>query len=141
MIAPKRCSHGLTAARAPYLALVFSPAFTHGQQHRAGDDLQASTSYTRTHAIATQVDAWFENYYFHDGEILPCLRMYYATLGSPYRDAQGKIDNVVLGKQHGRKSYGCGHCTRRTGLSLSTLCRDKALGSRHWLAETDTPFR
>ena len=41
---------------------------------------------------------------------------------------------------HGRKSYKFGHCTRRTGLSLSTLCGDKAQRC-HWLAEKDAPFR
>ena len=100
MIAPKRCSHGLTAARVLYLALFFSPAFTHGQQHHSGDDMQAGTnSSPRTqghHAIATQADAWFENYRFHEGESLPRLRIHYATLGSPHRDAQGKIGS---GKQ------------------------------------------
>ena len=48
------------------------------------------------HAIATQADAWFENYRFHEGESLPRLRIHYATLGSPHRDAQGKIGS---GKQ------------------------------------------
>jgi homoserine O-acetyltransferase len=41
-------------------------------------------------------DAWFDNYRFRDGEILPRLRIHYATLGQPHRDAQGDIDNAVL---------------------------------------------
>jgi homoserine acetyltransferase len=46
--------------------------------------------------VATQADAWFEQYRFHDGEILPHLRIHYSTLGSPHRNAQGQIDNAVL---------------------------------------------
>jgi homoserine O-acetyltransferase/O-succinyltransferase len=45
---------------------------------------------------ATQGDAWFNNYRFRDGETLPCLRIHYATLGSPHRDGQGRIDNAVI---------------------------------------------
>ena len=46
--------------------------------------------------VATQADAWFEQYRFHNGEILPRLRIHYSTLGSPHRNAQGQIDNAVL---------------------------------------------
>ena len=46
--------------------------------------------------IAAQADAWFENYRFHDGEILPRVRIHYATLGRPHRNAQGQIDSAVL---------------------------------------------
>jgi homoserine O-acetyltransferase/O-succinyltransferase len=100
MIAPKRCSHGLTAARVLYLALFFSPAFTYGQQHHIADDMRASTNSSpgtqEHHAIATQADAWFENYRFHDGKSLARLHIHYATLGTPHRNAQGQIDNAVL---------------------------------------------
>jgi homoserine O-acetyltransferase len=40
--------------------------------------------------------AWFENYKFRDGESSPRLRIHYATLGTPHRNAQGDIDNAVL---------------------------------------------
>lgn len=33
---------------------------------------------------------------FRDGETLPQLRIHYATLGKPDRDARGEIDNAVL---------------------------------------------
>lgn len=33
---------------------------------------------------------------FRDGETLPQLRIHYATLGKPDRDAHGEIDNAVL---------------------------------------------
>jgi homoserine O-acetyltransferase len=43
-----------------------------------------------------QADATFANYRFRDGETLPRLRLHYATLGQPRRNAQGAIDNAVL---------------------------------------------
>jgi homoserine O-acetyltransferase len=45
---------------------------------------------------AVPADAWFENYRFRDGETIPRLRIHYATLGTPHRNAQGDIDNAVL---------------------------------------------
>ena len=45
---------------------------------------------------ATQADAWFPNYRFREGGTLDRLRIHYATLGSPHRNAHGEIDNAVL---------------------------------------------
>jgi homoserine O-acetyltransferase len=90
----------VTAACALQLALFLSPAFTDGQQHHTGDVMKTSTNSSpwtqEHHPTATQTDVWFENYRFRDGESLAGLRLHYATLGSPHRDAQGKIDNAVL---------------------------------------------
>jgi homoserine O-acetyltransferase len=36
------------------------------------------------------------NFAFRDGGSLPLLRIHYATLGSPHRDAAGQIDNAVM---------------------------------------------
>jgi len=47
-------------------------------------------------ATPHQADATFANYRFRDGETLPRLRLHYATLGQPHRNAQGAIDNAVL---------------------------------------------
>jgi len=47
-------------------------------------------------ATPHQADATFANYRFRDGETLPQLRLHYATLGQPHRNAQGAIDNAVL---------------------------------------------
>jgi homoserine O-acetyltransferase len=33
---------------------------------------------------------------FHDGGMLPALRLHYTTLGSPVRDARGRVTNAVL---------------------------------------------
>ncbi|MDP8912153.1 MAG: alpha/beta fold hydrolase, partial [Pseudomonadota bacterium] len=41
-------------------------------------------------------DVTFRNFKFQSGEILPQLRMHYATLGSPRRDAGGRIVNAVM---------------------------------------------
>jgi homoserine O-acetyltransferase len=50
----------------------------------------------RVNPAAVQADAWFDNYKFRDGETLPRLKIHYATLGAPHRDANGDIDNAVL---------------------------------------------
>jgi homoserine O-acetyltransferase/O-succinyltransferase len=45
---------------------------------------------------AAESDAVFKNYRFRDGEVLPEVRIHYATLGTPHRDDSGQIDNAVL---------------------------------------------
>src|SRR5579872_489678 len=45
---------------------------------------------------AVQADAWFENYRFRSGETLQRLKIHYAMLGTPHRNARGEIDNAVL---------------------------------------------
>jgi homoserine O-acetyltransferase len=41
-------------------------------------------------------DAVLKDFRFADGERLPEVRIHYATLGSPHRDAKGAIDNAVM---------------------------------------------
>jgi homoserine O-acetyltransferase len=36
------------------------------------------------------------DFHFRDGEVLPELRLHYATLGTPVRDARGMVTNAVL---------------------------------------------
>jgi homoserine O-acetyltransferase len=43
-----------------------------------------------------QNDVLFANYKFRDGETLPQLRIHYATLGTPHKNAQGTVDNAIL---------------------------------------------
>jgi homoserine O-acetyltransferase/O-succinyltransferase len=43
-----------------------------------------------------QSDVIFSNYKFRDGETLPQLRIHYATLGNPHRNAEGTVDNAIL---------------------------------------------
>src|SRR6185437_8639454 len=45
---------------------------------------------------AAQADVWFDNYKFRDGQTLERLRIHYATLGTPHRNANGDLDNAVL---------------------------------------------
>src|SRR5579863_8578585 len=81
--------HGSTMA-AILLGLFLSNACAYGQQQHTGDDMQTTTkSSPSAHGdsgIAAQADAFFDNYRFRDGEILPCLRIHYSTLGSPRRN-------------------------------------------------------
>lgn len=41
-------------------------------------------------------DVLFDNFHFRSGEVLPKLRMHVTTLGTPHRDASGRIDNAVM---------------------------------------------
>jgi len=45
---------------------------------------------------AVQADARFDGYRFRDGETLDHLKIHYATLGTPHRNAKGEIDNAIL---------------------------------------------
>jgi homoserine O-acetyltransferase len=44
----------------------------------------------------TEGDVVLADFHFRSGETLPALRIHYATLGSPHRDARGEIDNAVM---------------------------------------------
>jgi homoserine O-acetyltransferase/O-succinyltransferase len=50
----------------------------------------------QVNAAATQADANFTDYKFRDGETLNSLKIHYATLGTPHRNAKGDVDNAVL---------------------------------------------
>jgi homoserine O-acetyltransferase/O-succinyltransferase len=56
----------------------------------------ASTWDQRVNADAIQADAWFQNYTFRNGGTLERLKIHYATLGTPHRNAKGDVDNAVL---------------------------------------------
>lgn len=45
---------------------------------------------------AVPADAWFDNYRFRNGEMLERVKIHYATLGTPHRNASGDIENAVL---------------------------------------------
>ena len=46
--------------------------------------------------VPVEGDFTVRDFRFGSGETLPALRLHYATLGTPHRDASGAIDNVVL---------------------------------------------
>ena len=58
--------------------------------------MQTAAKGSQERSGIVQADAWFENYRFQDGEILPRVRIHYATLGTSHRNAQGQINNAVL---------------------------------------------
>ena len=47
-------------------------------------------------ARLTEGDVVLSDFRFRSGEALPELRIHYATLGTPHRDAEGRIDNAVM---------------------------------------------
>ncbi len=55
----------------------------------AGDTTQAAVPEQAADFIA-------HDFHFSDGTILPEVRIHYVTIGTPRRDAQGRIDNAVL---------------------------------------------
>jgi homoserine O-acetyltransferase/O-succinyltransferase len=57
-----------------------------------------------------QADAIYDKYRLRDGETVERLRLHYATLGSPHRNAKGEIDNAVM----------VVHWTGNSGASLLT---------------------
>ncbi len=69
----------------------------------AGQSIAAPTI-IRSPAIASSISKWptregdvlLKNFHFRSGEMLPELRMHYTTLGSPHRNAAGKIDNAIM---------------------------------------------
>lgn len=54
---------------------------------------QAQTDWA---ARLTEGDVVLADFHFGSGEALPALRVHYATLGTPHRDAAGRIDNAVM---------------------------------------------
>jgi homoserine O-acetyltransferase len=47
-------------------------------------------------ARLSEGDVTLGDFHFRSGETLPALRIHYATLGTPHRDAAGRIDNAVM---------------------------------------------
>ncbi|WP_315831585.1 alpha/beta fold hydrolase [Bradyrhizobium prioriisuperbiae] len=50
----------------------------------------------RINPTTVRADAWFDHYKFRNGETLARVKIHYATLGTPHRDAMGNIENAVL---------------------------------------------
>ena len=74
-----------------------SPSFAQSASHPATASSQRAWPWDQgTNPAAVQRNAWVSNYKFRDGETLARLRIHYATLGTPQRNAKGEIDNAVL---------------------------------------------
>ncbi|HVQ08086.1 MAG TPA: alpha/beta fold hydrolase [Allosphingosinicella sp.] len=59
----------------------------------AGAPAVAQTDYA---ARLTEGDVGLRDFRFRSGETLPEVRVHYATLGTPHRDARGRIDNAAM---------------------------------------------
>ena len=57
---------------------------------------QSAAASATEHWATQEGDFVVHDFHFHDGETLPNLRLHYATLGKPARDAQGRVTNAVL---------------------------------------------
>jgi homoserine O-acetyltransferase len=59
--------------------------------------LCASSAAHAADTLATQEgDYVVHDFKFRSGETLPDLRLHYTTLGTPHRDARGRVDNAVM---------------------------------------------
>ncbi|MBZ5567407.1 MAG: alpha/beta fold hydrolase [Acidobacteriia bacterium] len=58
--------------------------------------LCATSCFAADYPAPKEGDYTAKNFKFHDGESLPELRLHYATIGVPHRDARGQITNAVL---------------------------------------------
>ena len=60
--------------------------------------LWAAPAFAQTNWAArlTESDVTLRDFHFRSGETLGELRIHYATLGTPRRDARGRIDNAVM---------------------------------------------
>jgi homoserine O-acetyltransferase/O-succinyltransferase len=83
-----RAWHGLRAG------VAFFSAITIGLLTPVHAQIQAAES--NPPPVPTQADVVYDNYRLRDGETVGRLRLHYATLGSPHRNANGEIDNAVM---------------------------------------------
>jgi homoserine O-acetyltransferase len=58
--------------------------------------LLAASVFTQNLPPPTEGDYVVNNFHFRSGEVLPQLRLHYATYGKPVSDASGRVTNAVL---------------------------------------------
>lgn len=80
----------------PFATTLPGSAFAQSAPSSAAVSGPASPWDQRVNVNAVQADAWFQNYVFRNGGTLDRLKIHYATLGTPHRNAKGEIDNAVL---------------------------------------------
>src|SRR5262249_10500045 len=56
----------------------------------------ASPAAQASYPAPVEGDFTVRDFHFQDGETLPELRLHYRTLGSPHREANGRVNNAVL---------------------------------------------
>ncbi|HLW43449.1 MAG TPA: alpha/beta fold hydrolase [Candidatus Acidoferrales bacterium] len=81
-----------------FAAALVHPGAIFAQSARANAPAQAWPTH--------EGDFVVHDFHFNDGETLPELRLHYTTLGTPHRDASGRVTNAVL-IMHG--TGGTGH--------------------------------
>src|SRR5262249_13112524 len=67
----------------------------------------ASTAAQASYPAPVEGDFTVRDFHFQDGKTLPELRLHYRTLGSPHREASGRVSNAVL-ILHGTGGSGSG---------------------------------
>ena len=82
---------GLVMSGTLLAGAVFAQSATSG-----ANDATPSPWDQQPNKVAVQAEARFDNYSFGDGEKLDQVKIHYATLGKPHRNAEGDIDNAVL---------------------------------------------
>ncbi|HYL96495.1 MAG TPA: hypothetical protein VET69_11895, partial [Terriglobales bacterium] len=58
--------------------------------------LLATAVFAQSLPPPTEGDYVVNNFHFRSGEVLPQLRLHYATYGKPSRDGNGRVTNAVL---------------------------------------------
>jgi homoserine O-acetyltransferase/O-succinyltransferase len=88
----------LMKSKIPTLVAVAAMVVFSIAQQAVGQSGQISSTATgRAGAVSQrQNDITFSNYKFRDGETLTQLRIHYATLGDPHKNAEGMVDNAIL---------------------------------------------
>ncbi|MGZ5200202.1 MAG: alpha/beta fold hydrolase [Telluria sp.] len=56
----------------------------------------ALTARSADYPVPAEGDFVIKNFHFQSGETLPALKIHYRTVGTPQRDAHGKVTNAVL---------------------------------------------
>ena len=88
----------LMKSKIPTLVAVAAMVVFSIAQRAVGQSGQISSTATgRAGAVSQrQNDITFSNYKFRDGETLTQLRIHYAALGNPHKNAEGMVDNAIL---------------------------------------------
>jgi homoserine O-acetyltransferase len=76
--------------------MLVSTGFAQPSSSAAAANGPASPGDQQVNRAAIQADAWFDDYKFRSGESLERLKIHYATLGRPHRNARGDIENAIL---------------------------------------------
>src|ERR1043165_2012001 len=69
--------------------------------------LNSTALIAATYPAAVEGDYVIRNFKFTTGETLPELKLHYRTIGTPIRDASGKVRNAVI-IMHGTGGNGAG---------------------------------